>query len=139
MQQFLCRIIPEGAVAGGRVEVIPEVGMQVVDSLIDDGHVDAFAFGGRPNIAEVYVLACCATELPCVVQMPLTAVQRVDDAELSGRALSLLSLIPVIRLQQRQERSGIARVNEFDVQVISTCRQHFSDEEDMSILESFDF
>ena len=73
--------------------------MQKVNTLINHGHLDAGSLGRCPNGAEIDVLTGDAAQLSGVAQMPLTAVQRVGDAQLALRALPRLTSVSVVRLQ----------------------------------------
>ena len=50
------RLVPERAAAGVRVKIVPQVDVEVVDTLIDNHHVDSGSLGGCPGVAQIDVL-----------------------------------------------------------------------------------
>ncbi|MCY4067779.1 MAG: hypothetical protein OXE79_01550 [Acidimicrobiaceae bacterium] len=84
--------------------------MKVVNSLIDDGHIDAFTFGHIPDIAQIDILTWHTTTLASIAQMPLTAMQMIVDSQLPRRALPQKSCVSVIVPHQHQKRALNSRI-----------------------------
>ena len=50
------RRIPEGAAAGGQVEVVYQINVAEIKAFVDNGHVDAVTLGGGPGVADIDIL-----------------------------------------------------------------------------------